>query len=77
MWFFVAPLVTLTLPVSPLRYYPLMLASKILPSWVIQAGLDAKFISHDEEEVRKYKEDPLIHDYTTLSTGKYIISVKQ
>ncbi|KAG0170473.1 hypothetical protein DFQ28_001730 [Apophysomyces sp. BC1034] len=67
-----APLITLTLPISPLRYYPLMLVSRILPSWVIQAGLDPKGISHDEQEVQKYVDDPLIHDYATLSTSKLL-----
>ncbi|CDS08239.1 hypothetical protein LRAMOSA02187 [Lichtheimia ramosa] len=63
-----APLVTLSLPISPLRYYPLLAASKIVPSFVIQAGLEAKTISHDEQEIKAYEADPLIHDYATLAT---------
>ena len=65
-----APLVTLSLPISPLRYYPLLAASKIVPSFVIQAGLEASTISHDEQEIKAYQDDPLIHDYATLATGK-------
>ncbi|KAF7730810.1 hypothetical protein EC973_001328 [Apophysomyces ossiformis] len=72
-----APLVTLTLPISPFRYYPLLIASRILPSWVIQAGLDPKAISHDEEEINKYVNDPLVHDYATLATIRGFLDAGQ
>lgn len=64
-----APLVTLSMPISPFRYYPLLIASKLVPSFVIQVGIDPKSISHDENEIEEYKRDPLIHDYATLGTG--------
>ncbi|KAI9315138.1 Alpha/Beta hydrolase protein [Dichotomocladium elegans] len=63
-----APLVTLSMPVSPFRYYPLMIASKIIPSFVIQIGLNPAGISTDPAEVEIYKADPLIHDYSTLAS---------
>ncbi|KAG2219437.1 hypothetical protein INT45_002322 [Circinella minor] len=63
-----APLVTLSMPVSPFRYYPLIMASKVLPSFVIQVGMDASAVSHDEKEIEEYNSDPLIHDYATLGT---------
>ena len=56
------------MPVSPFRYYPLLMASKVLPSFVIQVGMDAKAVSHDEKEIEEYNSDPLIHDYATLAT---------
>lgn len=63
-----APLVTLSMPISPFRYYPLRVVSKILPSFVIKVGIDPKAISHDEKEIEIFKNDPLIHDYATLAT---------
>ncbi|ORZ03923.1 Alpha/Beta hydrolase protein [Syncephalastrum racemosum] len=72
-----APLVTLSMPISPLRYYPLRIASNILPSFVIKAGLDPKGISHDEKEVEIFKNDPLIHDYGTLATVRGFLDAGQ
>ncbi|CAO3615385.1 unnamed protein product [Cunninghamella echinulata] len=63
-----APLVTLTTPVPAFKYYPLKALSRVLPNFTIQAGLDPAGISHDQEQVDIYKKDPLIHDYTTIST---------
>ncbi|KAI7880655.1 alpha/beta-hydrolase [Lichtheimia hyalospora FSU 10163] len=63
-----APLVRLSMPISPFRYYPLMCASKIIPSFTIQAGLHPDAMSHDADEVKKLIEDPLVHDYATLGT---------
>ncbi|KAL0089710.1 Alpha/Beta hydrolase protein [Phycomyces blakesleeanus] len=63
-----APLVTLTTPVHPIKYIPLSMLSKVFPSFVIRAGLDPNGISQDKEQVKKYIEDPLIHDYATLDT---------
>ncbi|KAI8086705.1 Alpha/Beta hydrolase protein [Halteromyces radiatus] len=63
-----APLVILTKPVSPLKYYPLKLASYITPSFGIRADMDPSFMSHDQDEIEKYKNDPLIHDYATIGT---------
>ncbi|KAI9029103.1 Alpha/Beta hydrolase protein [Phycomyces nitens] len=63
-----APLVTLTTPVHPIKFIPLSMLSKVLPSFVIRAGLDPNGISQDKEQVKKYLADPLIHDYATLDT---------
>ncbi|KAI8143873.1 Alpha/Beta hydrolase protein [Fennellomyces sp. T-0311] len=72
-----APLVTLSMPVSPFRYYPLMLASKVVPSFVIQVGMDPKTISHDEQEIAVYNDDPLVHDYATLATVRSFLDAGQ
>jgi alpha-beta hydrolase superfamily lysophospholipase len=39
----------------------------ILPSLVQPSGLNASHLSHDEEVVRKYKSDPLVHDKISVS----------
>jgi acylglycerol lipase len=65
-----APLVTLSMPIPAIKYYPLKGLSKVLPSFTIRAGLDPSGISHDKEEVEIYKNDPLVHDFATLATGK-------
>lgn len=58
------------MPIPALKYYGLRFASNILPSVTIKAGIDEKGISHDEEEIRIYQADPLVHDYATLATCK-------
>ncbi|CAO3617828.1 unnamed protein product [Cunninghamella blakesleeana] len=63
-----APLVTLTNPVPAFKFYPLKALSHVLPNFTIQAGLDHNAISHDKEQVDLYVKDPLIHDFTTIST---------
>lgn len=39
--------------------------ASILPKLSIATGLDPKHISHDKEVIRKYQEDPLVHDRGT------------
>lgn len=63
-----APLVRLSMPISPFRYYPLLFASKLLPNFTIKADLNPDAMSHDADEVKKLIEDPLVHDYATLGT---------
>lgn len=65
-----SPLVTLSMPISPFRYYPLQVAARIVPSFVIQAGLDFNAMSHDPDVAEKLENDPLVHDYATLATGE-------
>ncbi|WP_340074144.1 lysophospholipase [Leptobacterium sp. I13] len=38
------------------------LLQKIMPSITLPTALDTKAISRDPEEVKKYEEDPLVHD---------------
>ncbi|GAA5803601.1 Alpha/Beta hydrolase protein [Helicostylum pulchrum] len=78
-----APLVTLSMAIPAPKYYGLRFVSNFLPSFTIQTGVDAAGISHDQEEVKKYLEDPLVHDFATLATlggfldaGKDIIKSK-
>lgn len=50
------------------KYYGLRFMSSFLPSFTIQAGVDSAGISHDQDEIQNYIEDPLVHDFVTLST---------
>ncbi|KAI9467960.1 MAG: Alpha/Beta hydrolase protein [Benjaminiella poitrasii] len=68
-----APLVTLSMPISPIKYYTIRTLSAIVPSMTIRAGVDPAGISHDKAEVEKYKNDPLVHDFATLATLRSFI----
>ncbi|CAO3643172.1 unnamed protein product [Mucor hiemalis] len=68
-----APLVTLSMPISTPKYYSIRALAALIPSMTIRAGIDAAGISHDKEEIQKYLEDPLVHDYATLATLRSFI----
>ncbi|KAI8077908.1 Alpha/Beta hydrolase protein [Gilbertella persicaria] len=68
-----ASLITLSMPIPALKYYSLRLISMVLPSITIQANVDPKGISHDENEIQAYINDPLLHDYATLATLRSFI----
>ncbi|KAI7898951.1 Alpha/Beta hydrolase protein [Cokeromyces recurvatus] len=72
-----SPLITLSMPISSVKYYTLRTLSNIVPSVTIRAGVDPAGISHDKEEVEKYKKDPLVHDYATLATLRSFIDAGQ
>lgn len=44
--------------------------SAILPRLKLKSGLVQKDLSHDPEVLKEYKEDPLVHDWGTLSMAK-------
>lgn len=46
----------------------------LVPSVVIPSGLDATTISRDADVVKKYVNDPLVHDKTSLGLGKAAIN---
>jgi acylglycerol lipase len=50
------------------KYFVLRGIATILPSITIQAGVDPKGISRDADEVQRYLDDPLVHDFATLAT---------
>jgi alpha-beta hydrolase superfamily lysophospholipase len=56
--------------ISPGKLMLARFLSGILPGLQIKAGLDAEGISSQPEEVQRYKQDPLVHDWGTprLST---------
>lgn len=40
---------------------------RILPALTFPSGLDASWLSHDPEVVRRYREDPLVHDRISVA----------
>jgi alpha-beta hydrolase superfamily lysophospholipase len=42
----------------------------LLPTVTISSGLDANMLSHISEVVDRYKQDPLVHDRTSLGMGR-------
>lgn len=58
------------MPISTPKYYSIRALAALIPSMTIRAGIDAAGISHDKEEIQRYLEDPLVHDYATLATCK-------
>ncbi|HVF24337.1 MAG TPA: lysophospholipase [Anaerolineales bacterium] len=46
------------------------LLGSVLPHITVPSGLDAATISRDEVVVKKYTNDPLVHDKTSLGLGK-------
>ncbi|KAI8636808.1 Alpha/Beta hydrolase protein [Parasitella parasitica] len=68
-----APLVTLSMQIPAVKYYTIRALAAIVPSMTIQAGVDSAGMSHDKEEVQKYLDDPLVHDFATLATLRSFI----
>jgi len=57
-----SPLIGLRMKVSPAKAFIGKLLSGITPTFSMKTGLDASLLSRDREVVRKYVEDPLVHD---------------
>lgn len=66
-----APLIQLTHPpAAPVFFALKYVAAVAVPGFKYAAGIDPAGISRDSEEVKKYKEDPLVKDTATLGTRK-------
>jgi alpha-beta hydrolase superfamily lysophospholipase len=50
------------------------LMDKLLPAFCMNNGLDIDLLSQDEEVVKAYKTDPLVHDRTSARLGMFILS---
>ena len=46
----------------------------LVPAMTVPSGLDPTTISRDPEVVKKYVNDPLVHDKTSLGLGKSSLS---
>jgi acylglycerol lipase len=66
-----APLVTLSMKIPAIKYYPMRLFSNVMPSFTVHAGLSAEGMSHDQDAIKDYLEDPLVQDYATIGTSKF------
>lgn len=49
----------------------------LMPGVLLKSGLDVKSLSRDENVVRAYVEDPLVHDRVSLGFGKIMLSVNE
>lgn len=61
-----SPWLKLANPPAPALMKVLKPLSKIAPGITISNGLDAKDISRDEKEVKKYMDDPLVHSKISI-----------
>lgn len=61
-----APAVGIQSDVSPLQFKIAKTIHPIFPSLTLNNSIDAALLSHDSEEVEKYKEDKLVHPRISL-----------
>jgi len=59
------PLLGLKMKVSPLKTSLGKMLSSIVPTFTMGTGLDPSLLSHDQEVVRAYVSDPLVHGVAT------------
>ena len=72
-----APWIALSFQPSPIKVIGGKLIRKILPSLSIKNELDTKHLSRDMAEVKKYEEDPLVHDRITPNTGSFMLDAAE
>lgn len=70
-----SPLIRLAFQAPALKVIIGKLLRRIMPTLTLPTGLAANFISHDPEEVRKYKTDPLVHDKLSAAAGIAILEM--
>ncbi|NMC40383.1 MAG: alpha/beta hydrolase [Bacteroidales bacterium] len=76
-----SPWLKLTFEPSPARIFLAKIMKSVFPSFVQPTGLNTAHLSHDSEVVRKYMEDPLVHDkisaglfHSAVSASDYVLS---
>ena len=62
------------LPLSPLLLQLSKLLSKVWPSFALDTGVDAAGLSHDQNVVDAYVNDPLVHSKGTPRLGTELIA---
>jgi len=62
------------LPLSPLLLQLSKLLSKVWPSFALNAGVDATGLSHDQNVVDAYVNDPLVHSKGTPRLGTELMA---
>jgi acylglycerol lipase len=60
---------------QPVKIFMAKLLGSLMPGTTLPSGLDAKAISRDEAVVKKYQQDPLVHDKISLGFGKTMLGV--
>ena len=59
------PALTEKMKISPGKAFMAKTLSRIMPTFSTSTGLDPNLLSHDQEVVKKYMEDPLVHKVAT------------
>jgi acylglycerol lipase len=72
-----APYFQLAFQPSAVKLFIGKLLKGILPALSMSSGLDSSAISRDIEEVKKYDEDPLVHDKVSAKMGIELIETGQ
>lgn len=72
-----APYFQLAFQPSPVKLKIGRLLKDIFPALSMSSGLDSSSISRDVEEVKKYNEDPLVHDKISAKMGIELIETGQ
>ncbi len=62
---------------SALQRLQLALASRLVPDLRLANGLKPAWISRDPEVVRRYEQDPLVHDRVTARLVRFIVEAGQ
>lgn len=60
---------------QPFKVFMAKVLGTLMPNTAIASGLDANGISRDENVVKTYRADPLVHDKITLGFGKAMLGV--
>lgn len=62
--------------VDPLRIASLRLLARIAPRFSLDAGIDARALSHDETVVRRYQNDPLVLRRLSASLARAVLDAQ-
>lgn len=63
----------LKLNVNAIQKALLATVAKWLPDFAVASGLKAEWVSNDANEVRIYKQDPIVHDRITGRTSRFML----
>jgi alpha-beta hydrolase superfamily lysophospholipase len=72
-----SPALHSNLEAQPVKVLLARVLGTLLPSFTMEAGLDATKISHDPAVVQAYRADPLVHDHVTLGWGKMMLGINR
>jgi acylglycerol lipase len=63
--------------VPPSKLLLARLMEKVLPSFSMENGINPNFLSRDSEVVKKYLNDPLVHNQISAKSGMMVINCGQ
>jgi alpha-beta hydrolase superfamily lysophospholipase len=71
------PLIAMAGDVSRLKVMASRLLRRVIPRFQLDAGVGAEWLSHDEQIVRAYRDDPLVHAQMSISLGAGIMDTQE